>query len=148
MKRVERSIIIAQKAAIALEPLTTHPDEWAEPERSINRFLICRTAESDDLQKRQTNGDPCGSGQVDNCQQALNSDDNDRFCDGDCEEVLTDYYHCKGFAEFRLYQNQECGAMATGLGPLLLVTALPWLQSSIEQLCSLAWTFLKLTTIY
>ena len=24
-------IIIIQKAAIALEPLTTHPDEWAEP---------------------------------------------------------------------------------------------------------------------
>ena len=25
------NIIITQKAAIALEPLTTHPDEWAEP---------------------------------------------------------------------------------------------------------------------
>ena len=25
------SIIITQTAAIALEPLTTHPDEWAEP---------------------------------------------------------------------------------------------------------------------
>ena len=24
-------IIITQTAAIALEPLTTHPDEWAEP---------------------------------------------------------------------------------------------------------------------
>ena len=24
-------IIITQKAATALEPLTTHPDEWAEP---------------------------------------------------------------------------------------------------------------------
>ena len=24
-------IIITQMAAIALEPLTTHPDEWAEP---------------------------------------------------------------------------------------------------------------------
>ena len=24
-------IILTQKAAIALEPLTTHPDEWAEP---------------------------------------------------------------------------------------------------------------------
>ena len=26
-----RVIIITQTAAIALEPLTTHPDEWAEP---------------------------------------------------------------------------------------------------------------------
>ena len=28
---VETETIITQKAAIALEPLTTHPDEWAEP---------------------------------------------------------------------------------------------------------------------
>ena len=31
LKNVEIIIIITQKAAIALEPLTTHPDEWAEP---------------------------------------------------------------------------------------------------------------------
>ena len=66
---------------------------------ALGAVLAEGTAEvGDDLQKRQTTGDPCGSAQVDNCQQALNSDDNDRFCDGDCEEVLTDYYHCKGFA--------------------------------------------------
>ena len=92
---------------------------------ALGAVLAEGTAEvGGDLQKRQDNSDPCGSAEVDNCQQALNSDDNDRFCDGDCEEVLTDYYHCKGFAEFRLYRDQECGAMATGLGPLLLVTAL------------------------
>ena len=27
-------IIITQEAAIALEPLTTHTEEWAEPEES------------------------------------------------------------------------------------------------------------------
>ena len=27
----KKIIIITQTAAIALEPLTTHPDEWAEP---------------------------------------------------------------------------------------------------------------------
>ena len=26
-----RSLVLTQKAAIALEPLTTHPNEWAEP---------------------------------------------------------------------------------------------------------------------
>ena len=28
---VVTAVYITQKAAIALEPLTTHPDEWAEP---------------------------------------------------------------------------------------------------------------------
>ena len=27
----EQTLVITQTAAIALEPLTTHPDEWAEP---------------------------------------------------------------------------------------------------------------------
>ena len=29
--RLMGCVIITQTAAIALEPLTTHPDEWAEP---------------------------------------------------------------------------------------------------------------------
>ena len=29
--KLEVIIIITQTAAIAIEPLTTHPDEWAEP---------------------------------------------------------------------------------------------------------------------
>ena len=70
---------------------------------ALGAVLAEGTAEvGDDLQKRQGNSDTCGSTQVDSCQQALNSKDNDKFCDQDCLDVLTDYYQCQGFDEVQI----------------------------------------------
>ena len=92
---------------------------------ALGAVLAEGTAEvGDDLQKRQDNSDTCGSTQVDSCQQALNSKDNDKFCNQDCLDVLTDYYQCQGFDEVQILQDQECGAMVTAVGPVFLMSAL------------------------
>ena len=88
---------------------------------ALGSVLAEGTAEiGDDLQKRQTTGDPCGSAQVDSC---LTSKDKDEFCDQDCLDVLTDYYQCQGF-DIPQDQDQECGAMATDVGPVFFMSAL------------------------
>ena len=87
---------------------------------ALGAVLAEGTAEiGDDLQKRQGNSDPCGSAQVDSC---LTSKDKDEFCDQDCLDVLTDYYQCQGFDTVQI--DQECGAMATAVGPVFLMSAL------------------------
>ena len=50
-------------------------------------LLLLGTVVQEDagLQKKQQQ---CLNAQVTNCQNALNSNDNERFCDGNCEEVL------------------------------------------------------------
>ena len=88
---------------------------------ALGAVLAEGTAEvGDDLEKRQGNSDTCGSTQVTSCQQALNS--KDEFCDQDCLDVLTDYYQCQGFDTVQI--DQECGAMATAVGPVFLMSAL------------------------
>ena len=76
-----------------------------------------------DLQKRQDDV-RCGTAQTRDCQTALDSNNNDDFCDGNCLEVLTDYYHCLGFDEVRIERDEECGAMATAVAPVFFLSAL------------------------
>ena len=76
-----------------------------------------------DLQKRQDDI-PCATAQTRDCLEALNSNNNDDFCDGNCLEVLTDYYHCLGFDEVKIDQDEECGAMTTTVAPVFFLSAL------------------------
>lgn len=78
------------------------------------------------LQKKQNEGgDECQNQQATNCQNALNSDDNERFCDGNCMEVLTQYSKCLGYQKFLLYRDEECGAFeGTAIGFVVFMSTL------------------------
>ena len=46
------------------------------------------------------------------------------FCDGNCEEVLGDYYKCQGYDIFVIQRDEECGTAGTTVGSAVLVSAL------------------------
>lgn len=71
------------------------------------------------LQKKQ-GGDQCQSAQVTYCQQ--NTGSNERLCEGNCLEVLTEYFKCQGYDEVVIYE--ECGTVGTTVGSVVFVSAL------------------------
>ena len=92
----------------------------------VAALLLLGTVVAEDagLQKKQEGGDQCLNAQVTNCQNALNSKDNEMFCDGNCEEVLGDYYKCQGYDIFVIQRDEECGTAGTTVGSAVLVSAL------------------------
>ena len=92
----------------------------------IAALLLLGTVVAEDAghRKKQEGGDQCLNAQVTSCRDALNSDNNERFCDGNCEEVLGEYYKCQGFDTFVILQDEECGTAGTTVGSAVLVSAL------------------------
>ena len=90
----------------------------------LGTVVVAEGTPDDGLQKKQGGGDTCQDAQVTSCQNALNSHNNERYCDGNCMEVLTEYYKCLGFKEVRIYRDEECGAADTAVGYVVFILTL------------------------